>query len=68
MNEFGYVRDSDGIRRACRCLENILCSNPHSLREYGSGVLDLAFVATGRVDAVFCGVAGANTSFFETIQ
>lgn len=58
VHEFGYVRDEKGISRACHCLDKLLNRNPHALREYGSGVLDLAFLACGRVDAVYCGVAG----------
>jgi len=38
--------------------ERLLRSNVQAVRQLGSGVLDLAYVAAGRVDGVYCGVAG----------
>lgn len=36
----------------------ILLQNAHSLRIMGSGVLDLCYIACGRLDACYSGVAG----------
>ena len=39
-------------------VERILNHGCRSTRQLGSGVLDLCYVATGRLDAVYAGVAG----------
>lgn len=39
-------------------LESIMSSHPHAVRQLGSGVMDLCFVAAGRLDAIYAGVAG----------
>jgi len=36
----------------------LLQSNLQSLRQLGCGVLDLAYIGAGRVDAVYTGLAG----------
>ncbi|GMI03630.1 hypothetical protein TrLO_g10710 [Triparma laevis f. longispina] len=55
--EFGYDR-SDGIDAMTNTVATIMRRNVKSIRMLGSGVLDLVFVALGRLDAVYCGVAG----------
>jgi fructose-1,6-bisphosphatase/inositol monophosphatase family enzyme len=39
-------------------LQSIMKRRPHAVRQLGSGVLDLCYVACGRLDAVYTGVAG----------
>lgn len=58
IQEFGYERTEAGIKKLLQVTERLLRSNVQALRQLGSGVLDLAYVAAGRVDAVYCGVAG----------
>ncbi|TFJ86880.1 hypothetical protein NSK_001968 [Nannochloropsis salina CCMP1776] len=58
IQEFGYERSEAGIRKLLRVSERLLRGNVQALRQFGSGVLDLAYVAAGRVDGVYCGVAG----------
>jgi hypothetical protein len=41
-----------------RCLRAVMGKCVHSVRIMGSGVLDLCYVACGRLDAVYAGVAG----------
>ncbi len=56
--EFGYDRTKSGVHRMCTCLEQIMHKAPHAIRQLGSGVLNLCYVACGRQDAVYAGVAG----------
>jgi fructose-1,6-bisphosphatase/inositol monophosphatase family enzyme len=55
--EFGYARSSDAIASMVRVVQNILLHGCRTTRSLGSGVLDLCFVATGRLDVVYAGVA-----------
>ncbi len=58
IQEFGYERTPAGIAKLLQATERLLKMNVQAVRQLGSGVLDLAYVAAGRVDAVYCGVAG----------
>ena len=58
IQEFGYERSPEGIRKLVAVTERLLQTNVQAVRQLGSGVLDLAYVAAGRVDAVYTGVAG----------
>lgn len=58
MTEFGYQRDEAKLEIAFACLRALIVCGAHSVRIMGSGVLDLCFVACGRLDAVYAGVAG----------
>jgi fructose-1,6-bisphosphatase/inositol monophosphatase family enzyme len=55
--EFGYARDQASIKRMTTAVENVLTNGCRTSRCLGSGVLDLCYVATGRLDAVYAGVA-----------
>jgi fructose-1,6-bisphosphatase/inositol monophosphatase family enzyme len=55
--EFGYVRDPKGITKMITTLQNIMLHGCRTVRSLGSGVLDLLYVATGRLDLVYAGVA-----------
>ena len=56
--EFGYARKPEAIAAMVAVPQRILLHGCRSLRQLGSGVLDLCYVAMGRLDAVYSGVAG----------
>lgn len=56
--EYGYERGKDGIAKMLGSIQKILEHGCRSIRTLGSGVLDLCYVATGRLDVVYAGVAG----------
>jgi fructose-1,6-bisphosphatase/inositol monophosphatase family enzyme len=56
--EFGYARDKDAIAKMLGVVQRILEHGCRTTRSIGSGVLDLCYVATGRIDVVYAGVAG----------
>lgn len=56
--EFGYVRDKEAIAKMVGVVQRILEHGCRTSRSIGSGVLDLCYVATGRIDVVYAGVAG----------
>lgn len=56
--EFGYTRDPNGIAKMVGVVERIMNNGCRATRALGSGVLDLMYVATGRLDVVYAGIAG----------
>lgn len=50
--EFGYARAD-----VAQCVQNIIKNGVKTTRCLGSGVLDFCYVATGRLDVVFAGIA-----------
>uniref|UniRef100_A0A7S3P9K1 Inositol-1-monophosphatase n=1 Tax=Amphora coffeiformis TaxID=265554 RepID=A0A7S3P9K1_9STRA len=56
--EFGYSRQPAQVARMVGAVQRILNHGCRATRHLGSGVLDLCYVATGRLDAVYAGVAG----------
>lgn len=44
----------------CDTLRNVMVRGPHAIRSLGSGVLDLCYLAAGRLDAIYAGVAGES--------
>ena len=56
--EFGYARETKAIARMVAVVARILQHGCRATRSLGSGVLDLCYVATGRLDVVYAGVAG----------
>ena len=56
--EFGYARSQDAVDRMCKGLANVMIHGCRTTRQIGSGVLDLCYVASGRLDVVYSGVAG----------
>jgi myo-inositol-1(or 4)-monophosphatase len=56
--EFGYSRDKKSIGLMVGAVQRILENGCRTMRIIGSGVLDLCYVATGRLDVVYAGVAG----------
>jgi inositol-phosphate phosphatase / L-galactose 1-phosphate phosphatase len=56
--EFGYARDTKAVDKMVGVVQRILYHGCRTMRSLGSGVLDLCYVATGRIDVVYAGVAG----------
>lgn len=55
--EFGYAREPSEVKSMVSAVERIMLHGCRSARSFGSGVLDLLYVATGRLDCVYAGVA-----------
>ena len=55
--EFGYARSDEGVENMIGAVRNILKHGCRSTRSYGSGVLDICYVASGRLDVVYTGLA-----------
>ncbi|KAK4535581.1 hypothetical protein CDCA_CDCA05G1606 [Cyanidium caldarium] len=58
VTEFGYDRSRIGAQRMCGAVERLLRSGVRAVRMLGSGILDILYVAEGRIAAVYAGVAG----------
>ena len=56
LTEFGYSRESKDIDKWMVCARSVLLRGAHALRMMGSGVLDLCYIAAGRLDALYAGV------------
>jgi fructose-1,6-bisphosphatase/inositol monophosphatase family enzyme len=56
--EFGYAREKVAIDIMIEVVKRLLYHGCRTTRSLGSGVLDLCYVATGRIDVVYAGVAG----------
>ena len=65
LTEFGYSRDISDIDKWFHCAKNVLKTNCHALRAMGSGVLDLCYIAAGRLDAVYAGVSGEGWKIWD---
>jgi fructose-1,6-bisphosphatase/inositol monophosphatase family enzyme len=55
--EFGYSRKQDEVDAMLGAVSKIMLSGCRAIRQLGSGVLDLCFVASGRLDVVYSGIA-----------
>lgn len=55
--EFGYSSTQDGIDRMINAVKRLLRHGLRTTRTLGSGVLDLCYVACGRMDVVYTGMA-----------
>ncbi|GKY93026.1 hypothetical protein MPSEU_000271000 [Mayamaea pseudoterrestris] len=55
--EFGYARSQSAIDLMVRAVRSVMTNGCRTLRCLGSGVLDICYVATGRLDVVYAGVA-----------
>ena len=51
--EFGYDCENLAIKRMTGAVENIMKNGCRTTRYLGSGVLDLCYIATGRLDVVY---------------
>mmetsp|Transcript_6206 Transcript_6206/g.8072 ORF Transcript_6206/g.8072 Transcript_6206/m.8072 type:complete len:335 (+) Transcript_6206:60-1064(+) len=56
--EFGYARGRKETSAMVGVVESIMNHGCRASRQIGSGVLDICYVATGRLDVVYAGVAG----------
>ncbi|CAM9156278.1 unnamed protein product [Chrysoparadoxa australica] len=57
IQEYGYPREPEALDTMLAVTSKVL-PRTRGMRQVGSGALDLAYVACGRVDAVFSGFAG----------
>eukprot|EP00953_Heterococcus_sp_UTEX-ZZ885_P031899 16689-Heterococcus_DN1.PRE.11 len=57
ITEYGCQREESAMDRMMAATKDVLRKS-RGMRQVGSGALDLAYVACGRVDAVYSGVAG----------
>ena len=55
--EFGYARDEGDVEKMVLAVKRLLQHGVRTTRTLGSGVLDLCYVACGRMDVVYTGVA-----------
>ena len=55
--EFGYCRSEEAIAAMVGAVQRLYQHGCRATRCLGSGVLDLCYVATGRLDVVYAGVA-----------
>lgn len=58
ISEWGYDRTPEGVDKMLAGNRRLLVANVRGIRQLGSGALDMCYVAMGRADAVYCGVAG----------
>ncbi len=65
LTEWGYVRDSRKVRKILGANERLVMANVRGIRQLGAGALDLCYVAVGRADAVYCGVAGEGWKMWD---
>jgi fructose-1,6-bisphosphatase/inositol monophosphatase family enzyme len=54
--EMGYAREKSASDKELEALRRIVENGYRSLKSLGSGVLDLCYVATGRLDVVYAGL------------
>lgn len=55
--EFGYARAPEAVDRMVSAVRKVLLHGCRTCRQLGSGVLDMCYVASGRLDCVYAGVA-----------
>jgi myo-inositol-1(or 4)-monophosphatase len=55
--EFGYSRKEHEIDKMVAAVRSVLYNGCRTFRMLGSGVLDLCYVASGRLDVVYAGIA-----------
>lgn len=60
VSEWGYERSRQGIDTMLAVNRRFLDLQTRGVRQIGSGSLDMCYVAAGRIDAVYCGVAGGD--------
>lgn len=60
ISEWSYERSSKGIRTMLGANQRLLERGVRGIRQLGSGSLDMCYVAMGRAQAVYGGIAGAD--------
>lgn len=56
--EFGYARSEQSVDEMLLAVKRIMMNGCRTTRSLGSGVLDLCYVASGRIDVIYTGVSG----------
>ena len=56
--ELGSARSEKAIDEMLLAVKRVLINTCRTTRSFGSGVLDLCYVATGRVDVIYTGISG----------
>jgi len=57
LTEFGYSREAKNVDKWLSTARTVVLAGAHGLRSLGSGVIDLCYIAAGRVDAGYAGVS-----------
>lgn len=65
VSEWGYERGTEGVERMLAVNRRLLARNVRGPRQLGSGALDMCYVAMGRIDGVYCGVAGESWKIWD---
>lgn len=60
ISEWGYDRSVEGVRKMLSVNERLMVRKVRGIRQLGSGTLNICYVAMGRADAVYCGVANGD--------
>lgn len=55
--EFGYARTEEGVDKMVNAVRRLLKHGVRTTRTLGSGVLDICYVACGRMDVVYTGMS-----------
>lgn len=63
--EWGYERSPTGIDAMLAGIRRLMLANVRGVRQIGSGALDLCYVACGRVDGVYTGLAGEGWKIWD---
>ncbi|GAB0491542.1 hypothetical protein MMPV_002796 [Pyropia vietnamensis] len=63
--EWGYDRSPGGMDAMLAAARGVLGAPARGVRQLGSGILDMCYVAAGRVAAVYTGVAGEGWRIWD---
>jgi fructose-1,6-bisphosphatase/inositol monophosphatase family enzyme len=63
--EWGYERSAGGIDAMLAGARRLMLANVRAIRQIVSGALDMCYVACGRVDAVYTGLAGESWHIWD---
>jgi inositol-phosphate phosphatase / L-galactose 1-phosphate phosphatase len=58
LTEFGYSREAADVDNWLVACRHVILKGAHGVRALGSGVMDLCYLACGRLDAAYAGVSG----------
>lgn len=65
VSEWGYEREEVAVERMLAVNRRLLRRNVRGPRQLGSGALDMCYVGMGRIDGVYCGVAGESWKIWD---
>jgi myo-inositol-1(or 4)-monophosphatase len=63
--EWGYERSPSGIDSMLAGTRRLMLANVRGVRQIGCGALDMCYVACGRVDGVYCGLASEGWKIWD---